>query len=148
MKNPDIVRSIPNKIDDALLINSLQNGEEGGLEGIYRLYSKQLLFFAQKYIKNYQIAEEIVADVFVKLWERRVSFSSLDRIRAFLYIVTKNKCLNQLRGTNRCESIDDVDNYEELLYEDLDAFAKIVRAELLKMIYNEVQKLPEIALAT
>src|SRR5690606_18909690 len=143
MKNPDIVRSIPNKIDDALLINSLQNGEEGGLEGIYRLYSKQLLFFAQKYIKNYQIAEEIVADVFVKLWERRVSFSSLDRIRAFLYIVTKNKCLNQLRGTNRCESIDDVDNYEELLYEDLDAFAKIVRAELLKMIYNEVQKLPE-----
>lgn len=143
MKNPDIVRSIPNKIDDALLINSLQNGEEGGLEGIYRLYSKQLLFFAQKYIKNYQIAEEIVADVFVKLWERRVSFSSLDRIRTFLYIVTKNKCLNQLRGTNRCESIDDVDNYEELLYEDLDAFAKIVRAELLKMIYNEVQKLPE-----
>lgn len=143
MKNTDITRNISTKTDEFVLVNALQCGEEEGLVDIYRLYNKQILFFAQKYVKNYQIAEEIVADVFVKLWERRTSFSSLNRIRAFLYIATKNRCLNQLRGINHYESIDDIGNYEELPYEDADAFTKIVRTELLSIIYGEVQKLPE-----
>lgn len=142
MKNTDITQDIPAKTDEFVLVNSLHRGEEGGLVGIYRRYNKQLLFFAQKYVKNYQIAEEIVADVFVALWERRASFANLYRIRAFLYIATKNKCLNQLRGTNLCEFIDDVANYEELLFEDAGVFTKIVRTELLSMIYDEVGKLP------
>ncbi|PRD45500.1 RNA polymerase sigma factor [Sphingobacterium haloxyli] len=143
MKKTDITYNIPTTTDEFVLVDSLHRGEEAGLVGIYRLYNKQILFFAQKYVKNYQIAEEIVADVFVKLWERRASFSSLYRIRAFLYIATKNKCLNQLRGTSLCESLDDVESYEELLSEDADAFTKIIRTELLKAIYDEVQKLPE-----
>lgn len=143
MKITGIINNIPNKIDQVVLINSLCNGEEEGLIGIYRLYNKQLLFFAQKYVKNYHIAEEIVADVFVKVWERRTSFSSIDRVRAFLYIATKNKCLNQLRNTSTHVSIDDIDNDEELLCEDIDVFTKIVRTELLQLVFDEMQKLPE-----
>src|SRR5690606_28027886 len=120
MKHINVIHNISSKADPAVLINSLHKGEEEGLEGIYRLYSKRILFFAQKYVKNYQIAEEIVADVFVKVWERRMSFSSIDRVRAFLYLATKNRCLNQLRDTNVHENIDDLDNYEDLLSEDID----------------------------
>lgn len=143
MRHTSVIHNISSKADHVLLINSLHRGEEEGLEGIYRLYNKQLLFFAKKYVKNYQIAEEIVADVFVKVWELRASFSTLDRVRAFLYIATKNRCLNQLRNAGAHDHIDDVDNYEELLYEDTDIFTAIVRTELLKLIFDEVQKLPE-----
>lgn len=138
----DIPHNISGKMDETALMKSLHHEEEG-LVGIYRLYSKQLLFFAQKYVKNYQVAEEIVADVFVAVWERRKSFSNLNRIRAFLYIATKNRCLNHLRGTDFSEKTDELYHYEELLYEDADAFTEIVRTELLKAIFEEVQKLPE-----
>src|SRR5690606_7164495 len=106
-------------------LHSLRNGDEGGLISVYRIYYKRLLFFAQKYVKDYQIAEEVVGDVFVKVWERRTSFSSLNRLRAFLYIATKNRCLNALRDTNAHGYIDDVADYEEHLYEDTDVFTKI-----------------------
>lgn len=142
MKKAAIIQNIPNKGEHAILINSLRDGEEEGLVGIYRLYNRQLLFFAKKYVGDYQVAEEIVGDVFVKVWERRASFSNLDRLRAFLYIATKNRCLNVLRDTNIHERIDDVANYEELLYDDTDIFTKIVRTELLKRIFDEVEKLP------
>lgn len=138
----DVIRNTSGEVDEIALMKSLQYEEEG-LVGIYRLYSKQLLFFAHKYVKNYQIAEEIVADVFVIVWERRKLFSSLNRVRAFLYIATKNRCLNHLRGISLHERIDEIQQYEELLYEDADAFTKIVRTELLKTIFEEVQKLPE-----
>lgn len=130
------------KMPDPDLIQALHRDEESGLVGIYRLYNKQLLFFAQKYVRSYQVAEEIVADVFVTLWERRLQFASLERVQAFLYIATKNRCLNHLRGTNVCDSIEDVPNFSEFICGDGDAFTKIVRTELLKMIYDEVQKLP------
>lgn len=142
MKKVAIKQDIPNDEEHAILINSLRNGEEGGLVGIYRLYNKRLLFFAQKYVRDYQIAEEIVGDIFVKVWERRTSFSNLNRLRAFLYIATKNRCFNVLRATNAREPIDDIANYEELLYEDADIVTKIIRTELLKRIFDEVERLP------
>jgi RNA polymerase sigma-70 factor (family 1) len=142
MKKVAIKQDIPNDEEHAILINSLRNGEEGGLVGIYRLYNKRLLFFAQKYVRDYQIAEEIVGDIFVKVWERRTSFSNLNRLRAFLYIATKNRCFNVLRATNAHEPIDDIANYEELLYEDADIVTKIIRTELLKRIFDEVERLP------
>lgn len=143
MKNAGIIRDVSTKVDDVALIDSLHHDEGKGLVGIYRLYYKQILFFAQKYVKNYQVAEEIVTDVFVKLWERRIAFTSLNSVRAFLYIATKNRCLNQLRGKKYYEALDDVANYEDLLYEDTDVFTKIIRTELLNMIFSEVQKLPQ-----
>lgn len=142
MKKVAIKQDIPNDEEHAILINSLRNGEEGGLVGIYRLYNKRLLFFAQKYVRDYQIAEDIVGDIFVKVWERRTSFSNLNRLRAFLYIATKNRCFNVLRATNAHEHIDDIANYEELLYEDADIVTKIIRTELLKRIFDEVERLP------
>lgn len=143
MKNAGIIRDVSAKVDDVVLMDSLHHDEDKGLVGIYRLYYKQILFFAQKYVKNYQVAEEIVTDVFVKLWERRTAFTSLDSVRAFLYIATKNRCLNQLRGKKYHEAIDDVANYEDLLYDDTDVFTKIIRTELLHMVYSAVQKLPQ-----
>lgn len=130
-------------MDHAILIHALRNGKEDGLIGIYRLYNKPLLFFARKYVKDYQIAEEIVSDVFVKVWERRSNFHSLDNVRAFLYIATKNRCLNQLRVTNIYETMDELTDYEELLFEDAEAFTKIVHTELIKAVFKEVERLPK-----
>lgn len=130
-------------MDHSVLINYLHDDNDAGLIGIYRLYNKPLLYFVQRYLKNYQLAEEVVADVFVKVWERRHRFANINCLRAFLYIAAKNICLNKLRGERIFKDAENIDDYEQLLSEDSDAFTKMVRAELLKSIMDEVQRLPE-----
>jgi len=130
-------------MDHSVLINYLHDDNDAGLIGIYRLYNRPLLYFVQRYLKNYQLAEEVVADVFVKVWERRQQFTDMDRLRAFLYIAAKNLCLNKLRGDRIFKDAENIDDYNHLLMEDSDAFTRIVRAELLKSIMDEVQRLPE-----
>jgi len=130
-------------MDHSVLINYLHDGNDAGLIGVYRLYNKPLFYFVQRYLKNYQIAEEVVADVFVKVWERRLQFADMNRLRAFLYIAAKNMCLNRLRGERIFKDAENIEDYDQLLTEDGDAFTQMVRAELLKSIMEEVQRLPE-----
>ncbi|MEH6306302.1 sigma-70 family RNA polymerase sigma factor [Olivibacter sp. CPCC 100613] len=130
-------------MDHSVLINYLHDDNDAGLIGIYHLYNKPLLYFVQRYLKNYQLAEEVVADVFVKVWERRQQFANINALRAFLYIAAKNICLNKLRGDRIFKDAENIDDYDQLLTEDSDAFTKIVRAELLKSIMDQVQRLPD-----
>ncbi|MCL4639757.1 MULTISPECIES: RNA polymerase sigma factor [Olivibacter] len=130
-------------MDHSVLINYLHDDNDAGLIGIYRLYNKPLLYFVQRYLKNHQLAEEVVADVFVKVWERRLHFTNMNALRAFLYIAAKNICLNKLRGDRIFKDAENIEDYSQLLTEDSDAFTQIVRAELLKSIMDEVQRLPE-----
>jgi len=130
-------------MESAVLIKFLNNGDEAGLVGIYRLYYKPLIYFVQRYIRNQQEAEEIVSDAFIKLWERRENFASMERVKAFLYICAKNRCLNALRGTSLLKQVEDIQDYDHALSEDPEALAKIVRTELFKAISEEIQRLPE-----
>lgn len=59
---------------------------------VFRLYQ-----FAFAFVKQRQPAEEIVNDVFVKLWEKRHQLDKIGQIRVYLYVAVKNAALNQLR---------------------------------------------------
>lgn len=128
---------------DSQLIDSLKEDGQAGFVAIYHRYYKQLLFFISRYVNDTDAAEEIVADVFVKLWSRRLDFHSMDSLRAFLYIVAKNASLNVIR-TNRSRGIQEpLSAYEDMLMDDQDVFSDMIYAELIHAIFNEVEKLPE-----
>lgn len=125
------------------IIESLRQDNEDGLVAIYRLYNRSLLFFARRYCSSVQEAEEVVSEAFLKFWERRSQFEQVDKIRSFLYVVVKNLCLNRNRKSRFILQIDDISDYEEVLVEDSDIFLQIVRTELLTLIFEEVNLLPE-----
>lgn len=115
---------------------------EAILHDLFKQYNRRLLFFARAIIENQKVAEEIVSDSFVKLWENRGSFSSSDKIKAFLYIVTKNACINYLRSSHR-QQVFDYEFDEQLISSDPDAYTKIVKAELMQQIHEEIMRLPD-----
>jgi RNA polymerase sigma-70 factor (ECF subfamily) len=80
------------------LIKRFRQGNNDAFNAIYRLYDKLLFHFAQKFT-NREDAKEIVSDAFIKLWERKEQFDSLDNIRAFLLTVTRNRCINALNAS-------------------------------------------------
>lgn len=128
---------------DSQLIDSLKTDGQEGFVAIYRKFYKQLLFFILGYLKENRVAEEIVADVFVKVWERRSDFLTMENLKAFIYISAKNASLNVIRSERSKGIHESLTNYEDLLVDDRDVFSKMIHAELIHSIFIEVGKLPE-----
>lgn len=122
---------------------ALRAGQEAALRDLIRTYSKPLVYFADNLIRNSEVAEEIVQDGFVKLWNRHAEFHSASKIKAFLYIVTKNACFNYLK-TAKYRYTEEVEDWtDRLANPDPDLLTAIIHAELMTEIYQELEKLPE-----
>lgn len=77
---------------------------------LYHLLFDRLFLFSYSYTKSRETAEEIVSDVFIKLWQMRTELSSIHNLKVYLYTITKNFSLNYLTRhyKNPVVSIDDV----------------------------------------
>lgn len=127
-----------------VLLQGLRNGDQYAFHQIFQKFHKAIVYFASKLLPeyNYYEAEEIVQDVFVKLYEKRSSFNSFENIKAFLYIVTKNACLDKIakekvRFNRFGKYIQDFEESEESILQN------IIDAELISQLGAEIDALPE-----
>lgn len=81
-----------------LLVPALREGKKSAYEEIYNDYFGVIYRLSIQYLHDSAIAEEIVQDSFMKLWEIRETLNEQFYIRSFLYTITKNNCLNHLRN--------------------------------------------------
>lgn len=84
--------------NDPDLLNQLRSGAPGAAEAFDRTYRAGLVRFANGYLRSLDEAEDAVQDVFAKVWKTE---HSPDNLRVWLYAVTRNHCLNLLRGKGR-----------------------------------------------
>lgn len=123
-------------------ISDLQRGKETALCFFMDQYASALQFFAFKLIKDKEASAEIVSDAFVKLWERRRNFDATDCVKSFLYLVTRNTCLDYLKHSRNKYMHDDA-LLSDLVSADGDILQKIIYTELIELIVLEVKKLPK-----
>ena len=128
--------------DDENLLQNLRAGSTLALEEIILKYQRELLYFALGLLKADAPAEEIVNDAFLKVWNQRNAFASLKELRAFLFVVVRNACLDYLKSPKN-KTLDAVDEEKQALYSEEDIEARLVYTELLGAIHKEVLKLPE-----
>ena len=81
--------------DDRLLFDKIRGGNAKAFEYAFRKFSPRLEAFAQKYTNDTNEAEDIVQDVFLKLWERRELLDNIS-LTSFLFMMVRNSCLNYL----------------------------------------------------
>ncbi|GAA4339759.1 RNA polymerase sigma factor [Flaviaesturariibacter amylovorans] len=79
----------------------LQQGREEGLDHYFRAHYRPLSYFAYKLLEDASLAEEMAAEAFVKLWERRTSLSGAAGVKAWLFRTVRNACLDHLRAARR-----------------------------------------------
>ncbi len=70
--------------------------DEPAYKIIFLTYYNLLVRFAHTYLPDRESAEEIVADVMMKLWEGRKNLHTIENLRVYLYVSTKNAALNCL----------------------------------------------------
>ncbi|MEN6456692.1 MAG: RNA polymerase sigma-70 factor [Prolixibacteraceae bacterium] len=78
-------------------IDLLKEGSKSEFERVYFDFFDVLYALGIQYTSDRYMAESIVQDTFLKLWEVRESLLPETNIRNFLYTLTKNSCLNYLR---------------------------------------------------
>ena len=79
------------------LLISLKEGDEKAFNTIYKKYVKQVYNFCKLYIINDNEIEEVVQDVFVRLWESRYTIREDDNFKGLLFIITRNLVFNETR---------------------------------------------------
>lgn len=127
--------------DDALL-TLFVNGNEDAFAILYDKYYKQVLYFARRYTPEVD-AQDITADCFAQLWHKRSQFKHIKTIPTFLFVTTRNRCIDLIRHKKvKTRHEEELRAMEEDQYHN-DFFLTQVRMELVKLLRSEIDKLPE-----
>jgi RNA polymerase sigma-70 factor (family 1) len=81
---------------DQVLAAAIRAGDEVAFEALFRAFSRRLFVFADGYVHSAETAEDIVADVFVRVWERRAELELRGSWQSYLYTATRNRALRYL----------------------------------------------------
>lgn len=86
---------------DDRTIKALKNNEKKAFTWIYNTYFPQLRFYAEKIVENKETAEDIVQEVFMKVWGAREKIAISLSLNAYLYGSVYNACMNHIKRLNR-----------------------------------------------
>jgi RNA polymerase sigma-70 factor (family 1) len=113
-----------------ILIKGLNKSKHDCFKKLFNLYSKPLYRFSINYLKSEQAAEDIVQEVFMKIWNKRKDINTNGSFQTYLFTIALNsirKHFNKLAETNQLkhdilatfsqdsEKMNDADNYQDLL---------------------------------
>ncbi|WP_081163857.1 RNA polymerase sigma-70 factor [Niastella populi] len=134
MNDPNHIRSLQERI---ALYEDMQ-----AYHALYDLFFTNLHRFCFSFVKSSEAAEEIVSDVFIKLWQIRNKLMEIANLKVYLYQIAKNFCLNYItrhfkNPVARLDEIDieaviSLDNPEELC----------ISADIINTIQQTIKQLP------
>lgn len=121
---------------------SLKHHDETKFKELLDLYFVRLKRFAISFLKEDELAEEVVMDVFLKLWEKRDKLDSIDNLTTYLFVSVRNTCHNFLRQEKK-RFTDSLDNAEvELARYEATPEDDLISEEMLEKLNNIVDDLP------
>lgn len=91
---------MPSLLEDTTgphLIKLLAAGDVEAFKIVYRRYFQKVLHFVYRFSLDKEDAEEVVQDVFVKLWNKRTTLDADKNLDVFLYVVAKNLVIDRIR---------------------------------------------------
>ena len=126
--------------DEVKWLQGLRVGDDRAFKVLFEKYYASLCAFATNFVNDPDVAEDIVQEIFFKLYTDKPTFDVVVALKSYLYLVTKNQCLNYLKHA-RIEQ-----EYMSFLKERETTtffFNQIVEQELLTLLSEAIQDLPE-----
>lgn len=82
--------------DEKELLTAIKSSNNDAFEYLYRIYYPRLRGYTLRFVSDGEIAEDIVQECFLKLWEKRHTLTSIS-LTSLLFSMTRNACLNYLK---------------------------------------------------
>ena len=87
------------------LLSAIAAGNEGAFYHLYESYREKMFHFLLNITKSKEISEELLTDIFMKLWVGKDWIDSINNIESFLRKVSYNKAIDYLRYAARQEKL-------------------------------------------
>lgn len=81
-------------MEENVLILLLKQSNKDAFTTLYNRYWKQVYNFSRLYLTSQSVAEEVVQEVFIKVWESRDFVREEDNFKGLLFIITRNLIFN------------------------------------------------------
>lgn len=92
---------------DESLYHQMRSGDEQALEVLYDKYERLLFSFAHRFTNNDRLSEEVIQEVWMKIWNGRVDFNTdKGKFSSWILTITRNAALDCLRREKRQPTIE------------------------------------------
>lgn len=92
---------------DESLYHEMRSGDELALEALYEKYERLLFSFAHRFTNNDRLSEEVIQEVWMKIWNGRVDFNTdKGKFSSWILTITRNAALDCLRREKRQPTIE------------------------------------------
>jgi RNA polymerase sigma-70 factor (family 1) len=128
--------------DEAALLALLRQDSEYAFQLVFDLYRNRVYRIAMLYVKSPALAEDIVQDVFLKIWFQRKNLTELVSFESWIYTLTKNltiNCLKKLAYEGKARAHWNKENSQ--VYNTTDH--KIRNTQYTELLMQAITKLPE-----
>ena len=114
-------------------------GDKTALEDLVSTYSDELVRFAYTYVKSEAAAEDVASDVFATLFMKGRRFTDADKLRAFLYKMTRNRAIDYLRRHRKELPLEDAESVLSVP----GAEERILQKERDEVLHRCLRQLPQ-----
>ncbi len=131
-------------VSEKILFEKLKGSDEAAFKVIYNKYVPRLYYFILEYNPQSDIAENIVQDTLMVLWDKRSTLTDNTNLSAYLFAVAKNNCLYKLRDVRyRTKMYDSTDFSELEMKVNYDALMSLDTSDLT---FSEIEKIIKVTL--
>ncbi|QRR04135.1 sigma-70 family RNA polymerase sigma factor [Dyadobacter sandarakinus] len=98
------------------ILKQVSRGDERAFAALFNHYHQRLGLHIYKITRSEDLAEEVVQDVFLKIWMNRELLATVDNFPVYLYVISRNAALNCLKkAAHESARIEDVDLHLETM---------------------------------
>ncbi|MGQ8335184.1 RNA polymerase sigma factor [Sunxiuqinia sp. A32] len=126
---------------DTYIWDKIKAGDKQAFRHYYDEYYSSLCFYANSVVDDIELAQDIVSDCFVRIWERKEKILIKTSFENYMLLTVRNQIYSYLRSPrSRRTGIDSiVDRLESIPIEEYD----LEREETIQKVYNLIAELPE-----
>lgn len=133
--------TIKDHISDNKLVERLRAGNLDAFDEVFKKYGSRLFGFALNYLKSKEETEELVQDVFLKIWENRRKLKTDTSLKSYLFTIAYHNICKHFRKKKIHETFLGEKGSEENLSVNLEE--QIIYKETLTQINKLIEQLPE-----
>ncbi|OOQ58662.1 RNA polymerase sigma-70 factor [Mucilaginibacter pedocola] len=127
---------------DSAIIALLKEGDQRVFEQVFKTHFKNLHSYAYTFLKDDELAEEVVQNVFCRIWEKRGQLKTDGSIKAYLYRAVHNESLNYLKR-EKVKANFEVYYTGQMEQQEGESAEKVMATELEQRIRQALNELPQ-----
>jgi len=126
--------------DDNELYLRLKEGDERAFKTLFQKYYSAMCHFAHQFLKDHEMAEETVQDMFVRIWEKRSTLNIETSVKHYFFRSIRNQCLNQIQHQKIKKQY--ASRIMESSHQEIDPDQYYMEVNLLQRIEKSIDSLP------